>query len=204
MSATDFQRRGLAGCFCLWRGESWAPPCDHQTHSSTFLGSDTVGVEVVQCTGCHACYWAVVSCATVGSGLCRVLPNDFLRTQTRGMLLWRWPPAPFSHAPSTMSACTKATGRHTGRWNNPKLFPGCPRDCHHSSAHPIAQHSQNPILILLARVLRWVSTHKRQLYPNHGRCAHGHPSAHPFSRAHKPTQSPSLCKQNFSLLYSCS
>ena len=174
------------------------------THSSTFLGSDTVGVEVVQCTGCRACYWAVVSCATVGSGLCRVLPNDFLRTQTRGMLLWRWPPAPFSHAPSTMSACTKATGRHTGRWNNPKLFPGCPRDCHHSSAHPIAQHSQNPILILLARVLRWVSTHKRQLYPNHGRCAHGHPSAHPFSRAHKPTQSPSLCKQNFSLLYSCS
>ena len=79
-----------------------------QTHSSTFLGSDTVGVEVVQCTGCRACYWAVVSCATVGSGLCRVLPNDFLRTQTRGMLLWRWPPAPFSHAPSTMSACTKA------------------------------------------------------------------------------------------------
>ena len=126
---------------CLWRGELGAVSGPHRVTTSgrnstrsTFLGGTAVCGEVVQCAGCRAlcqclvCGQFCLVCSYCGQ-LCRVLPNDFLRTQTRGMLPWR-SPAPFSHAPSTMSACTKATGCHTGQWNNPNLLPGCPIDCH--------------------------------------------------------------------------
>ena len=113
-----------------WRAPPWAPPCDHQW--AQLCSTVFCILPSTVCAGCAMCRTPClgsVSCASVGSWLCRVLPNDFLRTQTRGMLLWR-SPAPFSHAPSTMSACTKATGCHTGQWNNPNLLPGCPIDCH--------------------------------------------------------------------------
>ena len=80
-----------------------------------------------------------------------------------------------------MSACTKATGHHTGHtghWNNlatghsnnPNLLPGCPIDCHRAPQQCPPYCSTEPN-VLSARVLRWVPTvSSRRRYPTHGGC----------------------------------
>ena len=171
--------------------------------------------EVVQCAGCRAlcqclvCGQFCLVCSYCGQ-LCRVLPNDFLRTQTRGMLPWR-SPAPFSHAPSTMSACTKATGCHTGQWNNPNLLPGCPIDCHPATtAVPTllpnilsAQLDSAPSFTVGSHGIK-VGRAACSSYPRSPRwaaAAHRCPSAHPFSRS--PSFGHSQLSPHFTFLSCC-